>query len=244
MALGPWSAWNLRFTLFASDGPAADAGLETATGLTADGVENRRKEGIEQANVMSGTGMFVFGRSPGRFDFQWIVAPQPATEAALRLPPLGQVLHPFLASSQRLLESWPASWTRIALAGSILIPATSYEDGFNKLRPFLSLIQSSATSAPKDFTYRSNWPSVFTVVPGGYLNRITTFSVARIDVAGSPITNPSSSISRTHFASQIEFDFNSPAEHPIAGSAGLGIEILKKLSTLLEENADRGEVQS
>lgn len=107
------------------------------------------------------------------------------------------------------LERSPSEVNRVALGGVAYIPVSGKREGYEVLSQLLPTVQIDVENS-RDFQYRINRPREIDLESERItLNRISTWSVRRIEIAN--LLQPASAPSKVERAS-CELDINSPSE--------------------------------
>jgi hypothetical protein len=233
-----WEINILRLSLFGGQ-PSSVSVWADFTGQQPDHHETRSKEQIIREGGPFGGGRLEAVTSAGRLDIVLMPGgPPPSSVTAIAMPPLtvgsiGSALPGFATAAEAWLATYPDPVVRVALGGTLFWAAPDAEKALAQMGPSLHSVHVDPNM--RDFLYRVNWRKSVQIGGLTYLNRLTNWAVVTVGFSlGAAV------IFEQHF-SQMEFDFNSPAENtqplPMADLS----TIFREMRDMLSENAAKGE---
>ena len=211
----PVAAWlteQLRLTAFPELGrsaPLARDWWNAITGTPPEQITEEPRTGVVQLRgTLDGAALLM--RADDRLDIRQLFVDPRISPAAL--PVLADALPPFvkLATKWLRLETRP-SIQRLAFGAIVIRPAARIDDCRNVLDDYLPSIDMKTTEL-RDFMYQVNRRRSSNTISGLEVNRLMKWSVQQMQqlvlTGGSAVT-----VSDLTFASRLEVDINSNAEH-------------------------------
>ena len=185
--MAEWQIEQLRLTAFPTT-PLSTNGLtwwQTLTGEQPESRAIRPREGIlsEDGPLPDGLGLqarLSLEASPLRIDWRLQVL---ATEPDAQIPSWEEGLPKFLDLMEKWLSTSPLV-SRLAVGAVLLIPVENIQQGYQELQRYLPFVLSPNSS---DFLFQINIPTTSMVVKDLKVNRLSKWSVARIQTLFVPI---------------------------------------------------------
>ncbi len=244
-----WNANALRVTLFNIEPIPLDRLLfKQIFGTEPDIRELRSKEtAFREIGSFRDTQASV-SASPVRVDVTLQCAPPPQSPTAPdEMPSIDFAFGPYFDYADifgEIVGDWIQNWdiptNRIAYSGTLFAHAPTADEAYDILRQQVKLLKISPHMG--DLIYRANLPVTTTLVKGGYLNRILTWSANRVSVVMGFQPKLSSNLYDEHMA-RMDFDLSSPLEDTdVLDSNRLGA-IWSRMVDLVAENVRVGEVE-
>ncbi len=224
-----WQVEALRLSAF----PAPTAAMSDKererwwvdfVGTPSDETTIKRGERIEKGPWHAGS--LVLQSGPSRIDWRYNHALSPEdTETpprfeSLLLGPFPDAARDFFDLVRRWLRECP-QLERVAVGGVLILAATSRQDGYKKLRPYLKGVAIDPDNST-DFLYQINRPRTSTAVPGIRFNRLSKWSVMQWKLLAMRIGSEDSkivpSVESPFDGCRLEFDVNSVPEQDLPKS--------------------------
>lgn len=212
MPTGNWEANHLQAVLFLKRAlPPRDL-FTAVVGTEADSVEDRPKEGRRVQSGIIGGSLLQVTVNPQRVDITQ--APVLSAEEFLNVASLGPfeaAVDNFAAMVKNWLPHCDFPTIRLAVVARAFAPAASATEAYEILRDNLTSVQVQPGKM-RDMIFRVNWPATTTIMPEGYLNRLSTW--ASIDAVARTLGASGGDVvmSTRHFAHR-EIDVSTPVEH-------------------------------
>lgn len=243
-----WQVELLRLTIFRATPTDQVVPLwENLTGEKPVKVDSQPRTNIihEEGPYMDGTLIHV--SNPIRID--WFLTPgeeQMRESAFPILGPFAEIKDNFIQlMSKWLISEMVPDTKRMALGNTILLPLNSKELAYKQLSSLLSRVDLDVKNST-DFLYQINRPMKSrSNIPALEINRLSKWSAARIVGMGLFFDAKPEVITDTpkeYFACRLELDINTTQNRDQKFSKDETIMILKELSDLTDEIAEKGDI--
>jgi hypothetical protein len=241
-----WSAETLRVSLFSSN----------VVGLTRDdwkkvsgkdAPENEQK--VVGRHTMSGPfleGQLSLSAIGSRFDCILAASPPADPIPEAYIPNVGHwpdVSKEFVATTEAWVDGIGAPIVRMAVGIVLLAPQPGVEDANRSLLGMVKSLKGDPARM-RDILFRVNWPVNSMIVNGLTINRLTTWTVARIQFQIVVGTGPNVTVDAgpgSDFV-RLEIDHNTDAGRTQPFDQKRLVPLYNELTNLAMENAEKGEL--
>ena len=240
-----WQVENLRITMFPENNARISPSSHWDEIIAEDADNVQIQPGrLNARHVDRGHGVIFLIKQSEYIEWRYLGKPD-ENRNELRLPIVGSLfeeLDVILELSRMSLRS-PSLLpiNRLAFGAVLLLPAQSLNTGFANLQDFFPKINFQRVN---DFDYRVNRRRNSEVVKDLEINRISQWSVARLERVADTL-DPASSLadgsSSSAFASRLELDVNTVQRRDALQSDSL-VDLFNELIHLGTELSERGDV--
>ena len=167
----------------------------------------------------------------------------PSTNYFPQVGPWAETIDNFSKTTIRWLNTLQFPITRIAIGSVLVCKAANRDRTFELLANLLKSV--SVTPKMQDFLFRVNWPRQSTAIPGLTINRLTTWSSAKVSISTVVLTAGNEAKfdhGTTTDVVRLELDHNTSPEWEKQFDASSVVPLYEELIGLAIENAEKGEV--
>ena len=224
-----WQVQTLRVTAFPIDFPHMDEGWwDKLIPEPPEERVSRPKEGINEENGPFENGKLILRTQPARIDWIYTVD----SEKSQGLPNLGSFYNTEYSFFD-VVRKWLTIYhniKRLAFAPILLYPVPNKIEGYRLISNYLPFVELDPVNS-SDFFYQINRPRISTGSPPLMINRLSKWSVAKmqlfkIELSGLEKARPT--ILEASYACRLELDINSSPE-------GIDQLLIEKLVPLFDE---------
>jgi hypothetical protein len=236
-----WDAEFLRMTVFPTPDSAERPSLAALLGKPVDEITERPQANFRQEVAALEDAHVFLTHQSGRVDLVLGVAnPNPAT-GIISVGPYDKVKIGFLELAKHLLNKM-SPVNRLAYAPSLVAPSPDHVTAYKTLASMLPFIKIDGEKS-KELTWQINRPRPSKVMAESEINRITKWSVLRIQ----PLTIQADSLvvltpNAPALAVKLEMDVSTPAQGTVIAETNV-LNVFDELVSLADEIAEKGDIQ-
>jgi len=241
-----WGVEDLRLTLFRLPGESVTGAWEALTGEQPTNQTASPKLHIYHEDGPFLGGVVSVDVTRERHDVRCVALPgDPPLPVTPSLGAFDHACTPFRELCSKWIHAQTFAVRRVALGVTARLLVPSLVAGYTRLGEFLPTVTLSTASS--DFFYQINRPRPSKMVPGLVINRLSRWSVQRIQfasVAVGPGAPPAATIFGEPFHScRVELDLNTAAEHGSDLEIDAVIAVLSELQSFASELLKVGDVE-
>lgn len=240
-----WHAEKVRVTAFLTPGgELPDRGVwEQVVGEPPEKTTEQPRVGLVQCEGAFERGILALKLQLQKLDWIYVVAPNRVGTDVPRLPVIGPASEAFddLLSP---IKVWLGSFShvqRLAFGATVMQPAENHEQGYEIVDHYLPDVTVDGQSS--DLRYRVNWKRESNVLDNTYVNRLSSWSVARVRLIGISGAGVQEIAGADTFACNLELDINTPAERDQEIPSDRLVPMLDELVLLAKEIMESGAVR-
>ncbi len=250
--ISSWHAELFRVTAFTLPdvGNSSGGSWEAVVGSTPESRTVQPRQGIVQESGPFLDGVLTLNASPLRTD--WLLGTnfEKSDEGLPAIGSLTKVVEPFIRAVEKWLISAPAT-KRLAWGAVLLQEVSTRIDGYNLLGKYLHHVELDPEGST-DFLYSINRPRPSNILTGGSFNRLTRWSVTKMQALSMQVQLSSNAAPTALLASspqseihacRLELDISTPAERNDALPAEMLQPVLGELVGLGLEIAGKGDIK-